>query len=107
MPEPFLWVILVFAGVVGGWVALWLLARRLRQAFPEVWNNLKRPPGYPVLSTAISEGWRAWKANLWLLIFVYRRDYIQLHDRKVAVFVWLARGCIALAYFAALFSFLA
>jgi len=88
--------VLIFVAVIGTWAALWLLARRLHHAFPSEWDRLDGPPGRPTFRMTIKEGWRDWKANVRLMIFVCTRQYIELQDRRVAVFVWCARICFAL-----------
>src|SRR5262249_4026785 len=54
--------LLLTFGIIGAVVAPVLLARHLRHAFPDVWEELGCPEGYQHLRS-VSECWRDWKAN--------------------------------------------
>jgi hypothetical protein len=95
--------IVFLVGIVGGYIALWLLTSRLHHAFSTVWDELGRPRGYPFIGTP-GENWSEAKANLRLMIFVCCRQYIELQDHRVAVYVWCVRICCALAAVSAVLS---
>ena len=83
--------------IVGECIVLWLLARRLRRAFPSTWDQLNRPLGYPPLFFSFLQNLRAWEANANLMRFVWRRQYVNLGDHKITLLVWCTRIGFGLA----------
>jgi hypothetical protein len=88
LPKP-IPLVAFFILIIGQTIIFWLLARRLRRSFPSVWYQLERPLGYERLGTR--ENLRDLKANLNLMHFVWRREYVELGDRKITLLVWCAR----------------
>jgi hypothetical protein len=79
----------LFILIIGQTIIFWLLARRLRRSFPSIWDQLERPLGYERLGTR--ENLRDLKANLALVNFVWRQEYVELRDQKITLLVWCAR----------------
>jgi hypothetical protein len=87
---------------------LWLLVRRLQNEFSAVWDQLGRPMGYPRFSmfgVSWDKSQREAKAELCLMLFVFRSQYRDLRDRKVTLLVWSARLYSVLAVLVALAIF--
>jgi hypothetical protein len=91
LPVTIPWVIALLVPGVGCQIIFWLLARRLRRAFPSIWDQLGRPLGYPSLFVSLSENLNALGANLRLMFFAWRRQHVDLGDHKITLLVWCTR----------------
>jgi len=90
MPIP---LIPIIVGLVATEVAGWLLARRLRLAFPSLWDELGQPPGHWGIAT-FAENWNSLKPNVRLFVFAWGPRHRKLHDARVTAFVWAFRPCL-------------
>lgn len=100
IPHPIPWFFLLAIVVVAKLAVLVLLCRRLRQAFPSVWNDLGRPFSFEryMPSTSFSQGLTEQNAQWSLLFYIFSGQYRDLHDRTVALLVWCARlACVLIA----------
>ncbi len=100
IPHPIPWFFLLAIVVVAKLAVLVLLCRRLRQAFPSVWNDLGRPFSFEryMPSTSLSQGLTEQNAQWSLLFYIFSGQYRDLHDRTVALLVWCARlACVLIA----------
>ena len=100
IPHPIPWFFLLAVVVVAKLAVLVLLCRRLRQAFPSVWNDLGRPFSFEryMPSTSFSQGLTEQNAQWSLLFYIFSGQYRDLHDRTVALLVWCARlACVLIA----------
>jgi hypothetical protein len=86
LPVTIPWIIPLMILIAGWYVVFWLLARRLRRAFPSTWDLLGRPLGHPFIDSL-----RAWGPNFRLMLFVWRRQHVDLGDHKITLLVWCAR----------------
>lgn len=77
-------------------VVHWLLARRLRQAFPAVWLQLGSPD-FSFRPTSIRESWRQQKMEYRHLRFIWSGEHLALQDSTVTRLVWCARVGVGLA----------
>jgi asparagine N-glycosylation enzyme membrane subunit Stt3 len=98
IPNPVPWYFLLALVVVAKLVLLVLLARRLRQAFPIVWNDLGRPFSFDryASSATASDSFGETKAQYSLLFFVFSGLHRDLQDRQVTALVWSARLTLVL-----------
>jgi hypothetical protein len=89
IPHPIPWFFLLAIVVVAKLAVLVLLCRRLRQAFPSVWNDLGRPFSFEryMPSTSFSQGLTEQNAQWSLLFYIFSGQYRDLHDRTVALLV--------------------
>lgn len=100
IPHPIPWYFLLAIVVVAKLAVLVLLCRRLRQAFPSVWNDLGRPFSFEryMPSTSLSQGLTEQNAQWSLLFYIFSGQYRDVHDRTVALLVWCARlACVLIA----------
>ena len=100
IPHPIPWFFLLAIVVVAKLAVLVLLCRRLRQAFPSVWNDLGRPFSFEryMPSTSLSQGLTEQNAQWSLLFYIFSGQYRDVHDRTVALLVWCARlACVLIA----------
>ena len=98
IPHPVPWFFVLALVVAGKVVLLVLLARRLRQAFPIVWNDLGRPFSFDryASSAATSDSFGEQKAQYNLLFFIFSGLHRDLQDRQVTALVWAARLTLVL-----------
>jgi hypothetical protein len=98
VPHPIPWIFLLAIVAIAKLAVLVLLCRRLRQAFPVVWNDLGRPFSFEryVPSTSLSQGLSEQNAQWSLLFYIFSGQYRDLHDRTIALLVWCARLACAL-----------
>jgi hypothetical protein len=98
VPHPVPWIFLFAIVAIAKLAVLVLLCRRLRQAFPAVWNDLGRPFSFEryVPSTSLSQGLTEQNAQWSLLFYIFSGQYRDLHDRTAALLVWCARLACAL-----------
>jgi hypothetical protein len=100
IPHPVPWIFLLAIVAIAKLAVLVLLCRRLRQAFPAVWNDLGRPFSFEryVPSTSLSQGLTEQNAQWSLLFYIFSGQYRDLHDRTIALLVWCARlACVLIA----------
>jgi hypothetical protein len=100
IPHPVPWICLLAIVTIAKFALLVLLCRRLRQAFPAVWNDLGRPFSFEryVPSTSLSQGLTEQNAQWSLLFYIFSGQYRDLHDRAVTWLVWSARlACVLIA----------
>ena len=98
VPHPVPWIFLLAIVAVAKLALLVLLCRRLRQAFPSVWEGLGRPFSFEryVPSTSLSQGLSEQNAQWSLLFYIFSGQYRDLHDHTVTRLVWSARLACAL-----------
>jgi hypothetical protein len=91
--QPFPWILIfLFVVIALNYIVFSLLASRLRRACPSIWDQLGRPAGHPRFAYRVSQAWQHWIAELNLQIFVWRRQYVELCDGLVSMWIWLSRA---------------